>query len=103
MRVLDYLHKLKEVSPPDILEMDWDRRTVSFLTGHTALAYCWTVRAARFENDISSAVKRKVSYIPQPRGPGGRSAGGPCLLSFPAAVAGYPFACRRCRRERQQQ
>jgi multiple sugar transport system substrate-binding protein len=73
MRVLDYLHKLKEVSPPDILEMDWDRRTISFLTGHTALAYCWTVRAARFENDISSAVKRKVSYIPQPRGPGGAS------------------------------
>ena len=73
LRVLDYLHKLKEVSPPDILEMDWDRRTTSFLSGQTALAYCWTVRAARFENDISSAVKRKVSYLPQPRGPGGVS------------------------------
>ena len=73
LRVLDYLHKLKEVSPPDILEMDWDRRTISFLSGQTALAYCWTVRAARFENDISSAVKRKVSYLPQPRGPGGVS------------------------------
>jgi len=33
LRVLDYLHKLKEVSPPDILEMDWDRRTISFLLG----------------------------------------------------------------------
>ena len=73
LRVLDYLHKLKEVSPPDILDMDWDRRTISFLSGQTALAYCWTVRAARFENDISSAVKRKVSYLPQPRGPGGVS------------------------------
>ena len=73
LRVLDYLHKLKDVSPPDILEMDWDRRTTSFLSGQTALAYCWTVRAARFENDISSAVKRKVSYLPQPRGPGGVS------------------------------
>jgi hypothetical protein len=53
--------------------MDWDHRTTSFLSGETALAYCWTVRAARFENDISSAVKRKVSYLPQPRGPGGVS------------------------------
>jgi multiple sugar transport system substrate-binding protein len=73
LRVLDYLHKLREVSPPDILDMDWDRRTTSFLFGQTALAYCWTVRAARFENDVSSAVKRKVTYLPQPRGPGGAS------------------------------
>src|ERR1700722_10453980 len=73
IRVLDYLHRLKEFSPPDILEMDWDRRTTSFLSGETALAYCWTVRAARFESDVSSAVKRKVRYMPQPRGPGGAS------------------------------
>ena len=73
LRVLDYLHKLKDVSPPDILDMDWDRRTTSFLSGQTALAYCWTVRAARFETDVSSAVKRKVSYLPQPRGPAGAS------------------------------
>ena len=33
LRVLDYLHRLKEFSPPDILEMDWDRRTTSFLSG----------------------------------------------------------------------
>src|ERR1700721_1363470 len=73
LRVLDYLHNLKEVSPPDILEMDWDRRTTSFLSGKTALACCWTVRAARFETDVSSAVKRKVVYLPQPRGPAGAS------------------------------
>ena len=73
MRVLDYLHRLKEFSPPDILEMDWDRRTMSFLSGQTALAYCWTVRAARFENDVSSAVKRKVRYLPQRLEPGGAS------------------------------
>ena len=53
--------------------MDWDRRTTSFLSGETALAYCWTVRAARFETDVSSAVKRRVRYLPQPRGPGGAS------------------------------
>lgn len=73
LKVLDYLHQLKEVSPPDILEMDWDRRTTAFLSGDTALAYCWTVRAARFENDVSSAVKGRVRYLAQPRGPGGAS------------------------------
>ena len=73
LHVLDYLHELLEVSPPDILEMDWDRRTTSFLSGQTALAYCWTVRAARFETDVSSAVKRRVHYLPQPRGPSGAS------------------------------
>jgi multiple sugar transport system substrate-binding protein len=84
--VLDYLRRLKEVSPPDILEMDWDRRTTSFLSGQTALAYCWTVRAARFENDVASAVKRKVTYLPQPRGPNGASNNpiGGFLLCIPA-------------------
>jgi multiple sugar transport system substrate-binding protein len=86
LRVLDYLHRLKEYSPPDILEMDWDRRTTSFLSGETALAYCWTVRAARFENDVSSAVKRKVTYLPQPRASGGVSNNpiGGFLLCVPA-------------------
>jgi multiple sugar transport system substrate-binding protein len=73
LRVLGYLHALKEVSPPDILQMDWDTRTTAFLSGSTALAYCWTVRAARFENDVSSTVRGKVRYLPQPRGPGGAS------------------------------
>jgi multiple sugar transport system substrate-binding protein len=53
--------------------MDWDRRTTAFLEGHTAMAYCWTVRAARFEYDIASVVKRKVAYLQQPRGPNGTS------------------------------
>jgi multiple sugar transport system substrate-binding protein len=73
LHVLDYLHRLIDFSPPDILEMDWDRRTTAFLSGRTALAYCWTVRASRFEADISSAVKNKVSYLQQPKGPGGAS------------------------------
>lgn len=86
LHVLDYLHQLLEVSPPDILEMDWDRRTTSFLSGQTALAYCWTVRAARFETDVSSAVKRRVNYLPQPRGPSGASNNpiGGFLLCIPA-------------------
>lgn len=72
-QVLEYMRQLKELSPPNILEMDWDRRTTAFLKGQTALAYCWTVRAARFESDLSSVVRGKIQYLPQPRGPGGAS------------------------------
>ena len=85
LRVLDYLHQLVPYSPPNILDMDWDRRTTAFLEGHTAMAYCWTVRAARFETDVNSAVKRKVAYLQQPRGPGGASVNpiGGFLLCIP--------------------
>lgn len=71
--VLDYLHRLIPYSPPDILSMDWDRRTTVFLEGSAAMAYCWTVRAARFETDIGSVVRHKVAYLQQPRGPSGTS------------------------------
>lgn len=83
--VLDYLHRLIAYSPPDVLEMDWDRRTTAFLNGSTAMAYCWTVRAARFETDVGSAVRNKVAYLQQPRGPGGASNNpiGGFLLSIP--------------------
>jgi multiple sugar transport system substrate-binding protein len=66
--------------------MDWDKRTTAFLTGHTALAYCWTVRASRFETDITSAVKHKVTYLQQPKGPGGASNNpiGGFLLGIPS-------------------
>ena len=84
-RVLDYLRRLVPYSPPNILDMDWDKRTTVFLEGRTAMAYCWTVRAARFETDVNSAVKRKVAYLQQPRGPGGSSANpiGGFLLCIP--------------------
>jgi multiple sugar transport system substrate-binding protein len=86
--VLDYLHRLIEVSPPDILEMGWDERTNVFLNGRAALGYCWSVRAARFENDIVSMVKRKVRYLQHPRGRHGVSHSpiGGFLLAIPANV-----------------
>lgn len=73
LQVMDYLRRLLEFSPPDILEMDWDKRTNIFLAGKAAMAYCWTVRAARFEYDINSAVRQKVTYLQQPKGVGGAS------------------------------
>lgn len=83
---MDYLHRLRDVSPPNILEMGWDQRTHTFLSGDSALSYCWTVHAARFEYDLASVVKRRVRYLPQPRGPSGSSINpvGGYLLCIPS-------------------
>ena len=84
--VLDYMHRLIEVSPPDVLDMEWKRGLDLFLHGRSALSYIWTMRAARFEYDIHSAVKRKVRYLPHAAGPGGTNLSpmGGFLLAVPA-------------------
>jgi multiple sugar transport system substrate-binding protein len=87
-QTLNYMHELLAYSPPDILSIDWNRALEYFMSGHAAMIYCWTMRAARFEYDIHSAVKRKVSYHPHPAGPGGSSVSpiGGFLLAVPAAL-----------------
>ena len=85
---LKYMHELRALSPPDILSMDWNKALEYFMTGHAAMTYCWTMRAARFEYDIHSVVKRKVSYYPHPSGPGGTGVSpiGGFLLAVPASL-----------------
>lgn len=87
--VLDYLHRLIEISPPDVLEADWNIALKTFMTGHAAMAYCWTMRAARCEYDLQSAVKRKVEYLPHPAGPNGQNTTplGGFLLTLPTALS----------------
>lgn len=86
--VLDYLRRLIEISPPDILQMDWDRRISAFLNGEVAMTYCWTMRATRFESDVRSVVKRRTRFIPQPKATFGASNNpiGGFLLAIPASV-----------------
>ena len=86
LQVLDYMHRLIEISPPDILDMEWKRGFDLFLHGRCAMSYVWTMRAARFEYDIHSTVKRKVRYLPHPAGPGGTNLSpmGGFLLAVPA-------------------
>jgi multiple sugar transport system substrate-binding protein len=85
---LKYMHELLALSPPDILSIDWNKALEYFMTGHAAMTYCWTMRAARFEYDIHSVVKRKVSYYPHPAGPGGSGISpiGGFLLAVPASL-----------------
>ncbi len=68
---LEFMRRLIEVSPPNILEMAWDTALDVFMKGKASLGYFWTMRAARFEYDVQSVVKRRVEYLPQPSGPGG--------------------------------
>jgi multiple sugar transport system substrate-binding protein len=66
LEVIEYMKQLVEVSPPDIASIDWERRIHYFMSGQTALAYCWTMRAARFEHELSSRVARRVEYLSPP-------------------------------------
>ncbi|MCB1377458.1 MAG: extracellular solute-binding protein [Alphaproteobacteria bacterium] len=85
---LQYMRELLAFSPPDILSIDWNRALEYFMGGQAAMIYCWTMRAARFEYDIHSVVKRKVAYLPHPSGPGGSSVSpiGGFLLMVPASL-----------------
>lgn len=86
--VMDYMRRLVEISPPDILDMDWDRRVSAFLNGEVAMAYCWSMRAARFDGDVRSVVKRRTRFIPQPKSAFGASNNpiGGFLLAIPANI-----------------
>lgn len=86
--VLDYLRRLIEISPPDVLQMDWERRISAFLNGEVAMTYCWTMRASRFDSDVRSVVKRRARLIPQPKSTFGASNNplGGFLLAIPSSV-----------------
>ncbi|MBE0455813.1 MAG: extracellular solute-binding protein, partial [Roseovarius sp.] len=64
--VIEYMKQLVEYSPPDIAQVDWEKRINYFMSGRVGLAYCWTMRAARFEHELSSRVARRVMYLPPP-------------------------------------
>ncbi len=71
LRVLDYMHRLAEISPADVSELDWEASFDIFMRGDAAMTYCWSMRCARFEYDTRSHVRRKVQYLPHPAGPQG--------------------------------
>ncbi|MBZ7924207.1 extracellular solute-binding protein [Ensifer adhaerens] len=89
LEALSYMHRLIKYSPPDILQTHWNSALERFLNGSAAMIYCWTMRAARFEYDIRSTVKRKVEYLPLPHGSRGPTLSpvGGFLLAIPKNVS----------------
>jgi multiple sugar transport system substrate-binding protein len=85
-QALAYMHELVPISPPGVLDMSWNTALELFMNGHAAMIYCWSMRAARFEYDVRSKVKRRVQYLPQPAGPGGDNVSplGGFLLAVPS-------------------
>ncbi len=63
---LDFMAQLLAVSPPDTLAFDWEDSLDEFMSGHSALCYAWTMRAARLELDLHSRVKGKIALLPHP-------------------------------------
>lgn len=70
-QALDHLNELLTISPPGVLDLDWNASLDIFMTGKAAMVHCWSMRAARFEYDVRSRVKRRVRYLPHPAGPKG--------------------------------
>ena len=85
-QALDHMREMLAISPPDVLDLDWNSALEIFMTGKAAMAHCWSMRAARFEYDVRSRVKQRVRYLPHPAGPGGSNVTplGGFVLAVPA-------------------
>lgn len=88
LATLDYMRRLAEVSPPGIDSYDAERNLQDFLSGHAAMSYSWTMRAARLEHELGSKVKRRVAYLTPPVRKGRQVTApvGGFLLTIPAYV-----------------
>jgi len=88
LAALEYMRQLAEVSPPGVETFDAERNLECFMSGHAAMSYVWTMRAARFEHELSSKVKRRVTYLAPPvlRGRQVTAPVGGFLLTVPTYV-----------------
>lgn len=68
---LDHMQEMLAISPPGVLDLDWNGSLDIFMVGKAAMVHCWSMRAARLEYDVRSRVKRRVRYLPHPAGPKG--------------------------------
>ncbi|MCC5790832.1 MAG: extracellular solute-binding protein [Opitutales bacterium] len=69
-KLCEFLLKLLESSPPDILSMAWDQRIERFTRGQSAFTYGWMARNRSAERDPLSMVQGKVGYLLPPPSPG---------------------------------
>ncbi len=89
LAALHYMRQLAEVSPPGVETFDAERNLDCFMSGHAAMSYAWTMRAARLEHELSSRVKRRVTYLTPPvlKGRQATAPVGGFLLTIPTYVS----------------
>ncbi len=88
LTAIDFMRQLSKYSAPDIETNDAEDNLDCFMSGQAAMAYTWTMRAARLEYELSSKVKRRVAYLPPPvdRGHQITAPVGGFLLAIPGHV-----------------
>jgi|TARA_B110000285_G_C15141981_1_gene631494 multiple sugar transport system substrate-binding protein len=69
----NFLCELRSFVHPESMVCDWDRRIKIFTAGQAAMTYGWSVRAAKFESEISSPAQGNVTYVPHPSVKKGKS------------------------------
>jgi len=89
LNACEYLLKLLEYSPPDILSMSWYERVRPYASGKIAMAYGYTLLAPYFERDPASPANGNTGYLPHPAGPKGSPVApvGGYALGIPANLA----------------
>lgn len=89
LEACEYLLKLLEFSPPDILSMSWYERIRPYAAGKIAMAYGYTLLAPYFERDPASPANGNTGYLPHPAGPRGQPVApvGGYALGIPANIA----------------
>lgn len=85
----DYLMRLLDYSPPDILSMSWYERVRPYAQGQIAMAYGYTLLAPYFELDPSSPAYGQTGYLPHPAAPGCANLApvGGYVMGIPANIA----------------
>ena len=88
LSAIDYMRRLIEVSSPGIEGFDAEHNLNSFMSGHAAMSYSWSMRASRLEHDPGSRVKRRVAYLTPPARKGRQVTApvGGFLLTIPAYI-----------------
>lgn len=71
-QTVEYLQELLEVSPPEILHINWYDRARIYAEGRAAMAYSHSLLAPIYELDPASPAYRKTGYASHPTGPLGR-------------------------------
>ena len=85
----EFLMRLLDYSPPDILSMSWYERIRPYAEGKVAMAYGYTLLAPFFERDPSSPAHGQTGYLPHPSGQGADPVApvGGYALGIPANLA----------------